>query len=109
MPSTGQTERATDPLSERDFADADERSSAGLLRRRHQRLRMLAMVAVSYAVDTLLLFALHASGAIDLSVPAAYAAIGAAVCMVFRGLLGSGWSEPFWAAGDCLLALRARK
>jgi diguanylate cyclase (GGDEF)-like protein len=93
MPSTGQTERATDPLSERDFADADERSSAGLLRRRHQRLRMLAMVAVSYAVDTLLLFALHASGAIELSVPIAYAAIGAAVCMVFRWLLGSGWSE----------------
>ena len=91
MPSTGQTERATDPLGERDFADADERSAAGLERRRRQRLRMLGMVGGSYAVDTLLLFALHASGAIELSVPIAYAAIGAAVCIVFRWLLGSGW------------------
>jgi hypothetical protein len=90
MPSTGQTERATDPLGERDFADADERSTAGLERRRRQRLRMLG---VSYAVDTLLLFALHASGAIELSVPIAYAVIGAAVCMVFRWLLGSDRSE----------------
>ncbi|MEO8059144.1 MAG: GGDEF domain-containing protein [Burkholderiales bacterium] len=67
--------------------------AARLERRRRQRLGMLAMAFASYAVDTALLIAIAATGALDAAVPWAYAAAGMTVCGAFYGLLSSGWSE----------------
>jgi diguanylate cyclase len=81
------------PTQPGEAAAAPERNPARLERRRRQRLGMLAMVFASYAVDTALLIAISAAGALAPAVPWAYAAAGVAACGAFYGLLGSGWSE----------------
>ena len=74
-------------------AEAAETVAKRLERRRRQRLGMLAMVFASYAVDTALLIAISAAGALAPAVPWAYAAAGVAACGAFYGLLSSGWSD----------------
>ena len=72
---------------------ADGRAATRLARRRGQRLQMLGMAAASYAVDTLLLLALAAAGALPSLVAVSYGVAAAACCAGFAVLLGSGWSE----------------
>ncbi len=53
------------------------------------------MVAASYAVDTLLMLALCATGALQLRVPLVYAGVATITCVTFYVILGSGWTERF--------------
>jgi diguanylate cyclase (GGDEF)-like protein len=66
-----------------------------LRRRRRNRLQILSMVSASYAIDTALLLALYAVGAVALRVPLAYGAAGFALCGTFYFIFSSGWSERF--------------
>ena len=69
------------------------RPAANLRQRRRDRMQMLGMVLASYAVDTLLLFALATIGVTEPLVPWAYAGAGLAVCALFFTLLSSPWCE----------------
>lgn len=59
------------------------------------RLRMLSMVAGSYAVDTLLLMALVGTGTVGWGVPLAYALATGTALAGFYAAFDSGWSERF--------------
>ena len=66
-----------------------------LARRRQMRLRMLKMIAGSYAVDTLLLAALVFTGTVHAPVPLAYAAATGTALAGFYVAFDTGWSERF--------------
>ena len=68
-------------------------SAEALLKRRRERLRMLPFVAASYAVDTVLLFAYVAIGAIAWQMPLAYLASGLLLCAAFHLVLDSPLPE----------------
>jgi diguanylate cyclase (GGDEF)-like protein len=61
--------------------------------RRKERLRMLPMVATSYAVDTVLLLCFCLIGVLPWSMPPAFLATGLLVCGAFRWLLASDFPE----------------
>ncbi|MGE5866416.1 MAG: GGDEF domain-containing protein [Rhizobacter sp.] len=61
--------------------------------RQRQCLQMLAVVFISYTVDTALLLGLAHAGALDALVPWTYAAAGAVACGIFSLLLRLGRSE----------------
>ena len=68
-------------------------SASTLLKRRRERLRMLPFVAASYLLDSLLLFAYVAVGAIPWQVPPAYLASGLLLCGAFHLVLDSDLPE----------------
>jgi len=72
---------------------AEAPSAEALLKRRRERLRMLPFVAASYAVDTVLLFAYVAVGAIPWQMPPAYLACGLLLCAAFHLVLDSALPE----------------
>jgi diguanylate cyclase (GGDEF)-like protein len=64
-----------------------------LRRRRTQRLRMQALITISYGVDAALLLLFHFAGTVPLWVPLAYVAVAAMVCATFYLVLSSGWPD----------------
>ena len=72
---------------------AEPPSAEALLKRRRERLRMLPFVAASYLVDTLLLFAFVAVGAVGWRMPVAYLASGLLLCGAFHFVLDSPFPE----------------
>ena len=74
---------------------APEEPAARALRRRGERIRMLRMSVASYAIDALLLFLLHAAGAVGLLPPVVYLLGGALAGGAFFLMLNRGWSERF--------------
>ena len=69
--------------------------SARALRRRGERMRMLRMVVASCAIDAVLLFLLHAAGAVGLLAPIVCLVGGALAGGAFFLMLHGGWSERF--------------
>ena len=74
---------------------APEDPVARALRRRGERMRMLRMVVASCAIDAVLLFLLHAAGAVGLLAPVVCGVGGALAGAAFFLMLHRGWSERF--------------
>ena len=74
---------------------APEDPVARALRRRGERMRMLRMVVASCAIDAVLLFLLHAAGAVGLLAPVVCLLGGALAGGAFFLMLHRGWSERF--------------
>jgi diguanylate cyclase (GGDEF)-like protein len=72
-----------------------EPAAERLARRRQMRLRMLKMIAASYAVDTLLLVAFVFTGTVGGLVPMAYALATGAALAGFHVAFSTGWSERY--------------
>ena len=68
-------------------------SPEALLKRRRERLRMLPFVAASYGLDTVLLLAYFAVGALPWQMPPTYLAVGLMLCAAFHLLLDSELPE----------------
>lgn len=69
------------------------RSEAGASPRRRYPVRMLVLVASSYAVDTLLLALFGAAGTVSPALPLVYGGLGLVVCSAFFVLLRTGISS----------------
>lgn len=64
-----------------------------LSRRRTQRLRMQALITISYGVDAALLLLFHFAGTVPLWVPLAYVAVATMVCATFFLVLSGSWPD----------------
>lgn len=67
------------------------RPEAGAIPRRRYPVRMLGLVTVSYAVDTLLLALFASAGTVSPALPLVYGGLALAVCGTFFVLLRSGF------------------
>jgi diguanylate cyclase (GGDEF)-like protein len=61
-------------------------------RAQRERLRWLALVAASYAIDTVFLALYAGVGTVPASVPLAYGGAGAAFCLTYALLVAPGWN-----------------
>jgi diguanylate cyclase (GGDEF)-like protein len=73
--------------------EAAKLPSEALQTRRRERLRMLPMVAASYGVDTLLLCAYYAVGAVPWQMPPTFLVCGLLLCGAFHLVLDSDLPE----------------
>jgi len=71
----------------------DDAAAAQIARRRRARTRALGVIAVSYALDTVILLLYVAAGTTQLAVPLTYALTGALICAGFLALYRSRQGE----------------
>jgi diguanylate cyclase len=82
-----------------DLSSKSEHTEVRVARRRAWRLRMLAAIAASYALDTLLLALYAAAGTTSVHVPVLYGLAGALLCVVqlavYLSRVGESAHDPF--------------
>ena len=61
-------------------------------RAQRQRLRWIALVAASYAIDTVFLALYAGAGTVPAHVALAYGGAGAAFCLAYALLVAAGWN-----------------